>query len=484
MDLEGHARELYKKGLQENKILSELLTHTSSQAAAEAILTEIKNSENITDEFIQDICEFKSSGYSAGHTGLGCRGEGDFFIHRKLSELIENRDSIIDPRDQDDGGVVQVGSDFIIVSVDGMHSRLSHFPFIAGFHAARAAIRDTLVMGSEPKALLSDIHLANDGDVAKIFDYTAGIAVVSELTNTPLISGSTLRIGGDLVLGDRLTGCVGCVGFGQRLTPRRAVQPGDVLVMTEGHGGGTIATTALYNGFSEIVRETLNLRNITLAQKLLKTKLIDNLHSITDITNGGIRGDAFEIAKTASVRITLFEDEFRKLVNPSVLKMLTELDIDPLGVSIDSLLIIAPEKYVGELMDFIHDNGIAAAVVGRVEPKMETLDMKDDSVRSSQNYGVKLIKKQTKLTQPKNSKNITFNHSSQDTKFDTDRIEDDLILELKPKYREEPYTPIKKVVDTVPQDQDLIQTAIDHAKNNSLNKKAMVKDWMTEKGKV
>ena len=135
-------------------------------------------------------------------------------------------------------------------------------------------------------------------------------------------------------------------------------------------------------------------------------------------------------------------------------------------------------------MDFIHNNGLAAAVVGRVEPKMEPFNVKDNSIPSNQNYGVKLIKKQHKPTHPQNSKKITTNHSGHDKEFDTDNTEDDLILELKPKYREEPYTPIKKVVDIVPQDQDLIQSAINHAKNNSLNKKAQIKNWMTEKGKV
>ena len=43
--------------------------------------------------------------------------------------------------------------------------------------------------------------LADDGDVAKIFDYTAGITTVGEAMGVPLVTGSTLRIGGDMVLG-------------------------------------------------------------------------------------------------------------------------------------------------------------------------------------------------------------------------------------------------------------------------------------------
>ena len=89
-------------------------------------------------------------------------------------------------------------------------------------------------MGSQPVALLSDVHLADDGDVAKLFDHIAGIAAVSELVNVPLITGSTLRIGGDMVIGDRLTGCVGAVGVADKITPRKDAAPGDVIIDDRG----------------------------------------------------------------------------------------------------------------------------------------------------------------------------------------------------------------------------------------------------------
>ncbi len=454
LDLEEFTRKLYSTGVPKDKILEELSQLTGSNAKAKAILTEIMNTENISNNFVREISNFKSSGYSADQTGLGCRGEGDFFIHRKMAEIVENRDSVIDARDQDDAGVVKVGDNLIIVSVDGMHSRLSHFPFIAGFHVARATIRDTLVMGSEPKALFSDIHLANDGDVAKIFDYTAGIAVISELCDIPLISGSTLRIGGDLVLGDRLTGCVGCVGFGRKLTPRRDIQPGDILIMTEGTGGGTIATTALYNGYSEIVPETLNLKTITFCQKLINSDLLSHIHAMTDVTNGGIRGDAFELAKTAKVQITLFESKFRKLINSEVLDMLTKLNIDPMGVSIDSLLLILPEEYVDEILEFIHKNGLNGDIVGRVEEFTNENSLRDQD-KSESDFGVKLI-----------------------------RESDNLSVDLKPHYREEPYTPIKKVVNVMPNNQKDIQRAIDEAMKSSKKKKEELKSWMFSEGRV
>jgi hydrogenase expression/formation protein len=468
LDLEGIVRQLYYNGTSKDQIIEEIAELIGSKAKAEAILTEIMNTEKISNDFIKELCGFQPLGYTAGYTGLGCRGEGDFLIHRSLAKIIENKGTIIDPTDQDDAGVVQVGEDYIIVSVDGMHSRLSHFPFLAGFHVARATIRDTIVMGSEPKALFSDIHLANDGDVAKIFEYTAGISVVSEILDIPLIAGSTLRIGGDLVLGDRLTGCVGCVGFGRNITPRRAVKPGDVLVMTEGSGGGTIATTALYNDFSNIVEETLNLKIINFGLKLLASPILGKIHGITDVTNGGLRGDAFELATTAGVRITLFQTPFLELIDPAVLSMLSKLEIDPLGVSIDSLLILLPEKNVDELLNFIRDSGIKANIIGCVESQITHSDKSTDQ------------ESMTKATTKECEVQLVI---GTDTGYSKD-VKELEIIDLKPQFREEPYTPIKKVVDIIPKDNDKIKAAIDNAIRTSLDKKTQLKDWMLNQGRV
>ena len=125
-----------------------------------------------------------------------------------------------------------------------MHSRLSDYPYLARVPCDPCDAAGSLRDGGKTVMLFSDIHVADDGDVAKIFDYTAGITTVGEAMDVPLVTGSTLRIGGDMVLGSRLTGCVGCVGVARHLTARKSTQAGDVILMTEGAGGGTIATAA------------------------------------------------------------------------------------------------------------------------------------------------------------------------------------------------------------------------------------------------
>ena len=368
MDLEGFA----KRGLlrEDPEIKAKLISlirevkqipEDKALILAEAVLQEAKATLHPRGE----VFYLENVGVSMGDFGVGSRGSGDFYTHTKIAEVIGRTNAVVDSRQLDDSGVVKANGKYITVTVDGMHSRLSDYPFLAGFHVTRAALRDVYVMGAKPVALLSDVHLADDGDVSKLFYHIAGIATVSELIGVPLITGSTLRIGGDMVIGDRLTGCVGAVGVSDSLTPRKSARPGDVIMMSEGAGGGTVCSAALYYDRHEVVEETLNIKFLEAAEALLKENL--TIHAMTDVTNGGIRGDAKEISYTAGVKLLFEEEKMRRLVNPRVLEMLDSLKIDYLGVSIDALLIIAPQDEAGEIARTIRGAGVAIDEIGIVE---------------------------------------------------------------------------------------------------------------------
>ena len=92
-------------------------------------------------------------------------------------------------------------------------------------------------MGAKPIMLFSDIHIADDGDVAKIFDYTAGITTVGEAMDLPLVTAQH-SVSEAIWSLAAATGCVGAVGVAEHLTARKSTEAGDVLLMTEGAGGG------------------------------------------------------------------------------------------------------------------------------------------------------------------------------------------------------------------------------------------------------
>ena len=434
MDVEEYARKGITGGRSEAEIEEGLVNIIHSfktvkpayaSALARAIITEVNNTRGLTGDFF----EYEPAGVNMGEFGVGSRGKGDFFAHRQIARIIGKSSATVGVDQMDDGGAVcRAGGEYIVCTVDGMHSRLSDFPFLAGFHVTRATLRDAMVMGARPVMLFSDIHVADDGDVAKIFDYTAGITTVGEAMNVPLVSGSTLRIGGDMVLGSRLTGCVGCVGVTEHLTARKSTQAGDVLLMTEGAGGGTIATAGIYSGYPEVVEQTINLNFLTTCDTLMKSDAFLKVHAMTDVTNGGLRGDIYEMAETAQCRIIVDDTNVAGLVEPHVRAMLEELKIDYLGVSLDALLIVAPPDAAGEICTIVRSAGVRIEQIGRVETgKPEA---------------------------------VLVSHGKEQ--------------DFTPRFRESAYTPVKKVVDNEMRDFEEMKAGVLRASEAAVKKKERV----------
>lgn len=452
MDIEGFVRKSIKEE-DENTVKSSLidkileykkLTPEKADAMAQAVIDEVKYTlqiEKHQDADLRNLINYPQAQVKMGEIGVGSRGEGDFFVHQKIADIVASTQSsaLISPSAQDDGGVVKtnMGSEeiYITTAVDGIHSRLSEYPFLGGFHVARASLRDVCVMGAHPVAIISDLHLADDGDVGKLFDFTAGVCAVSELLNVPLVAGSTLRVGGDMVLGDRLVSAVGAVGVSPYPpTARKRAEVGDVILLTEGSGGGTITTTALYHGMFDVVWETMDINFIKSSEAIFNSGLIEDVHAMTDVTNGGLRGDAHEISRTTGLGLKFYEDKIRELINPTVLDMLEKLNIDPLGVSVDSLMIITPEDKVSKVKNAISDAGVRISEIGVVDDKGKSRLVKDG--------------KET---------------------------------ELIPLFREAAYTKIKKIVgDTQPQDFQSMKEKTEKTAQEAIKKKEdivrMIKD--------
>lgn len=387
MDLEGIARRLMQDGIDPEDELRKYISFYKGKVDEKflkALVEEVRNSRKA------DYLSFSPVGLRAGEAGLGSRGTGDYDIH---SAIIGASGS--DPRNFDDAGSVED----LVVSVDGIHSRLSYFPYLAGFHATRAALRDVMVKGGRPLGVLVDIHLSDDSDVSMLFDFQAGVTTVTDFLGIRVVAGSTLRIGGDIVLGERISGGIGAIGKirGKKLT-RDRISAGQYVVMTEGNGGGTVTSMAIYYGRPEVVDATIDLSDL-MACKVVGERLLGEVESMTDVTNGGIRGDALEVSNLTSTSMIIDPQRFRSLIDPKVLKLMEEVEVDVYGVSVDAILIFTnnPDVVIGEL----RKASIKADVVGRVEKYL--------------GHPIYLEEGST-------------------------------IKELKPNFRESPYTPVKKVV--------------------------------------
>ncbi len=393
-DLEGLTRRLIKKGYSKEKIVKRLIQEyldfkdnideNTARTYARAILDECIKSDikRVTDSFVKGLLDFNRANVTVGKQGVGCRGAGDFFVHKLIAELSETeKKAYLSPKSLDDAGAIQLldvtpfknqnfdKENLIIVSkMEGIHSRLSDFPFICGFHVTRAALRDLYVKGSKPISIMVDAHLGDDADVGKLFDFMAGVSAISELTNVPITAGSTLRIGGDMVIGNRFVGGISAVGLAsERLLARKNIKVGDKILMTEGAGGGTIATTAIYSGNHEVVRETLNIKFLEACEVILSSNYIDEIRAMCDVTNGGLRGDLYEINYEAGCGVVIYEENIRELVNPNVLNLLEKVGVDYLGVSLDALLIYCSEDITEKIITDLQKINVKGSEIGFVD---------------------------------------------------------------------------------------------------------------------
>ena len=213
-----------------------------------------------------------------------------------------------------------------------------------------------------------DVHLGDDSDVGKLFDFMSGISTVAELANVPITAGSTLRIGGDMVIGNRLVGGIAAVGLtSEKLLARRNIKKGDRILMTEGAGGGTITTTAIYSGNHEVVKETMNIKFLKACEVILNSDYLQEIRAMCDVTNGGLRGDLYEINYEANCGVTIYEERVRELVNQNVLKLLDKVGVDYLGVSLDALLIYCSENASKKIIEDLKKIHIECLEIGYVD---------------------------------------------------------------------------------------------------------------------
>ena len=111
---------------------------------------------------------------------------------------------------------------------------------------------------------------------------------------------------------------------------------------------------------------------------MLNSDQLDKIRAMCDVTNGGLRGNLYEINHEANCGVLVQEQEVKKLVNPQVLELLESVNVDYLGVSLDALLIYCSEQVSDQIISDLKEVNIKCAEIGIVnDTKHISMDYED-----------------------------------------------------------------------------------------------------------
>lgn len=137
----------------------------------------------------------------------------------------------------DDGAVLEIGGDRIVVVADaiaeGAHFEPGTAPELVGRKALAVNLSDLAAMGAEPVAAVATAALPRGFDLARVQAMTRGMRELGERFGCPLVGGDTVAHGGGVVLSVTALGSVGERGA----VTRAGARVGDVVLVTGTLGG-------------------------------------------------------------------------------------------------------------------------------------------------------------------------------------------------------------------------------------------------------
>lgn len=297
--------------------------------------------------------------------------DGDFLERVVYPRLGADRDEVyLGPRHGVDFGVVEIGSQALVVATDP----LSVLPQLGLERAARFALdvvlADVAVSGLAPAYLSIEFTLPpgmSDEEFERVWtaiDREAtdlGMSVVTGHTaryegcSYPWIGGATAFAVGDL----------------EDVIRPDGARPGNDVIVSTGPGVEAVGLlSTLFGDRMDLPAETIEtarerLEETSTVRDALTAAATGSVTAMHDATECGLQGALCEMATGSE---TAFEIEREAApLRPGVEEVCASLDIDPWQVtSSGTLLITAPPSESQKIVSALRDRGTAAAIVGRV----------------------------------------------------------------------------------------------------------------------
>ena len=308
------------------------------------------------------------------------------FPHQLLRELLEGFDSsdpqvVVGPEMGEDAAVLEVGGKLLVATSDPVTFASDRI----GWYAVQVNANDIACTGGAPRWFLATLLVPerfSPAEAGELFNQVVGACRDLGVTLIGGHSEVTYGIDRPLVLGTMLGEVVP-----ERLVRTGGAQEGDSIVVTK---GVAIEGTALLarERRGDLLQAGVAAEIVDAGAALLDTPGISVLHdaelacnnvrvhSLHDVTEGGIITALREVAAASGLGLGLEEDSVPVL--PQTAVVCEALGLNPLGLlASGALLITLPPEDVPRLLSTLDGAGIDGWEIGQMLPPQEGLVLFD-----------------------------------------------------------------------------------------------------------
>lgn len=321
-------------------------------------------SEKDSHDAVELSCPIPSSSTSVIRLGHGSGG-------KMSSDLIEKvfvprlKNSILNQLD--DAALLELGNYKLAMTTDSYVVSPIFFPGgNIGSLAVHGTINDLAMRGAMPLFISAAFILEEGFSIEELERIVDSMAMACSQAEVTLVAADTKVVGKGA--GDKVF--ITTTGIGAIDTPfvpgaSRAVA-GDAIIVSGDIGRHGIAIMTAREDLdveTDIVSDSAPLHD--LVKELLATK--ETIHSMRDITRGGLASVLNELACSSKVGIEI--DENAIPIDPQVQAVCELLGLDPLYVACEGRFVaLAPEEAVSKLLSALKCNteGKGAKVIGKV----------------------------------------------------------------------------------------------------------------------
>jgi len=301
-------------------------------------------------------------------------GKLDVQILHKLLQRYCNTDEkvLVGPGIGEDAAALDLGERVLIVTTDPITFATNEI----GYYSVMVNANDIATTGAEPRWYTVTILLPEARGTESLVDSIfQQIHQACEKLSISLIGGHT-----EITYGlDRPILVGHMIGEVQReaLITTAGAKPGDIILLSKGiciegtsliarEREGDLLSRGISKDFVERAQGFLFYPGISVVEEARLACEAGRVHSMHDITEGGLAGGLHELSMAAGVQIEVEKDCIPIYEESRVL--CEAFDLNPLGViASGALLITASPPQTEKILERAHRHGVTMTRVGRVE---------------------------------------------------------------------------------------------------------------------